>query len=234
LKHLSKTSCAAFSPDGRQLATASSDKTARIWDVATGHPITPPLKHRFPVNQVVFSPDGKFVLTGSGAGQSTENSGGYDGEACLWDASSGELAAPPFKCESTARSISFSPDGRRILVADRAGMARIWTLPTSDKPAGDLIKMAQILSGQHIEPDAGPEPMEAAALEADFQKMLARYPDEFAFTTSGGAAWRERQAASSEWDGDWYAARFHLDRLILAHPDDPELRPAPGPGPGRT
>jgi WD40 repeat protein len=29
---------ASFSPDGRRLVTASLDKTARIWDTATGAP----------------------------------------------------------------------------------------------------------------------------------------------------------------------------------------------------
>ena len=35
---------AAFSPDGKRIVTASSDKTARIWDAATGQPIGEPLR----------------------------------------------------------------------------------------------------------------------------------------------------------------------------------------------
>ena len=35
---------AAFSPDGKRIVTASSDKTARLWDAATGKPIGEPLK----------------------------------------------------------------------------------------------------------------------------------------------------------------------------------------------
>ena len=40
---------AAYSPDGSRLATASEDRTARIWDATTGAPITPPLQHRHQV-----------------------------------------------------------------------------------------------------------------------------------------------------------------------------------------
>ena len=35
---------AAFSPDGKRIVTASSDKTARVWDAETGKPIGEPLK----------------------------------------------------------------------------------------------------------------------------------------------------------------------------------------------
>ena len=35
---------AAFSPDGKRIVTASEDKTARMWDAASGKPIGQPLK----------------------------------------------------------------------------------------------------------------------------------------------------------------------------------------------
>ncbi len=64
----------AFSPDGKTVLTGSADKTARLWDAATGQPIGPPLPHRDAVQAVAFSPDGKTVLTGSD-----------DRTARLWD-----------------------------------------------------------------------------------------------------------------------------------------------------
>ena len=74
----------AFSPDGKAVLTGSEDKTARLWDAATGRPIGEPLTAPGRVRAVAFSPDGKTVLTGSG-----------DKTARLWDAATGRPIGEP-------------------------------------------------------------------------------------------------------------------------------------------
>jgi WD40 repeat protein len=56
----------AFSLDGKQVVSGSDDKTVRLWDVATGRQVLPPLEdHISSVSSVAFSPDGKQVVSGS-------------------------------------------------------------------------------------------------------------------------------------------------------------------------
>jgi tetratricopeptide (TPR) repeat protein len=55
----------AFSPDGRRVVTASDDRTARVWDTATGQPLSTPLKHEGGVLHAAFSPDGRRIVTAS-------------------------------------------------------------------------------------------------------------------------------------------------------------------------
>jgi WD40 repeat protein len=63
--HQNWVSAVAYSPDGKTVLSGSADKTARLWDVATGKPIDAPLQHQGEVYAVAYSPDGKAVLTGS-------------------------------------------------------------------------------------------------------------------------------------------------------------------------
>ena len=56
---------AQFSPDGQRVVTASWDKTARLWDAATGKEIGEPMKHEGTVDSAQFSPDGQRVVTAS-------------------------------------------------------------------------------------------------------------------------------------------------------------------------
>jgi WD40 repeat protein len=64
----------AFSLGGKYLATVSFDRTAPLWDVATGRQLRVFMGHRAEVNDVAFAPDGKSLFTASG-----------DFTARLWD-----------------------------------------------------------------------------------------------------------------------------------------------------
>ena len=61
-----------FSPDGKSLATASDDYTARVWDIANGTEIAN-VSHNDYVRDVAFSPNGKYIATAS-----------YDKTAKVW------------------------------------------------------------------------------------------------------------------------------------------------------
>jgi WD40 repeat protein len=59
----------AFSPDGKLLATASQDGTAKLWDAATGK-LKATLKGQYAFSIIAFTPDGKTVV--AGASESTK------------------------------------------------------------------------------------------------------------------------------------------------------------------
>ena len=45
MRHDAAVNSAQFSPDGQRVVTASGDKTAQLWDAASGKPIGEPMKH---------------------------------------------------------------------------------------------------------------------------------------------------------------------------------------------
>jgi WD40 repeat protein len=113
--HTGRVSSASYSPDGTRLVTASEDRSARIWEVASGA-LLATLEHAESIRSATFSPNGSQVLTLSA-----------DNQVWLWDASSGHRLATLSGHAGRVTSVAFSRDGRRVITASADGSAKIYS-----------------------------------------------------------------------------------------------------------
>jgi WD40 repeat protein/flagellar biosynthesis GTPase FlhF len=110
-----------FSPDNRLLAGAGDDGAVHVWDASTGAPLEALRHDGGPVWTVAFSSNGELLA-----------SGGADATARLWSVAGGlPLVAFDHPAGATRRgvfSVSFSPDGRRLLTVGGDRLARVFDI----------------------------------------------------------------------------------------------------------
>ncbi|MGH3934124.1 MAG: eIF2A-related protein [Pseudonocardiaceae bacterium] len=105
----------AWSPDGRRLATASSDQTVRIWDAHSGAELTALHGHDDRIWAVEWSPNGRWLATGSD-----------DRTTRIWDASSRTELATLSGHDNEVRAVAWAPNGQRLATGSRDRTVRIW------------------------------------------------------------------------------------------------------------
>jgi WD40 repeat protein len=119
--HTEAVSDCAYSPDGHYLATASTDRTVRIWDIQTGD-------LRFILRNsdqaqygCSFSRDGKWLVA---AGRQ---------QLQLWDVERGVRVRQIGQRDAPINAIAFHPDSRRLLSADDSGNIQMWDVTTGNR-----------------------------------------------------------------------------------------------------
>jgi WD40 repeat protein len=212
LNHTAGVLSVAFSGDSRRVATASADFTAIVWDSATGRQLVGLLKHENQVRSAAFSPDGQWIVTASA-----------DKTARVWDAQTGEPLTPPLRGLTSLAKAGFLADQSRIVtVADR-GSTQVWKLPVEQRPLSTLLSMVRLLSSGAAPAAAGTPAPPSESLETLWQRFRTYYAADFAASPAELTAWHEVEAQDSELQGQWFAAVFHLERLLLLQADDPSL-----------
>lgn len=75
--------CVQWHANCNYIATGSSDKTVRLWDVQNGECVRIFIGHRSMILSLAMSPDGRYMASGD-----------EDGTIMMWDLSSGRCVTP--------------------------------------------------------------------------------------------------------------------------------------------
>jgi WD40 repeat protein len=117
--HSHSVNSIAFSQDGLTLASASSDKNIKIWDVATGKTLKTLTGHDNSVTSIAFSPDGQKLVSAS-----------LDKTIKIWDVATGQLLKTLTGHDDSVTSIALSPDGQKLASASLDKTIKIWNFAT--------------------------------------------------------------------------------------------------------
>ena len=113
--HTNSINTLAFSPDGKRLASASGDKTARVWDVNTGENTLTLRGHTESVRGAAWSPDGGRLATASN-----------DNTARIWSAETGKEEAVLRGHDRELQCVDWSPDGKTVATGGKDRSIRLW------------------------------------------------------------------------------------------------------------
>lgn len=123
---------ARYSPDGTRIVTASTDKTVRIWDAATGKELMVLRGHEGVVRDAVYSPDGTKII-------SFDQQRG-PGTVRVWDAATGNQLLLLNPNNYRISDTFFSPDGKQILtMGENSSPEERFTVRLYNSATGELL-----------------------------------------------------------------------------------------------
>ena len=231
--HTADLTQVAFSPDGQRALTASKDQTAVLWNLTDGPKRArrvAVLRHGAYVNSAVFSARGDLILTSSG-----------EPKLRAWSAANGELLAR-FTPPSEVSHAGFAPDGNSIFAIGKISGTRTqaeatgpdqaapapalravrpvaWSFAPLQGSLQDVGRRGMLLAARRV----GEKSLEKADAEnlrktwgtekSEYNKLFAEEPEPRQYHLAA--------ADECEATKQWYAAAWHLTKLLELTADDP-------------
>lgn len=120
--HTNDVRAIAYSPDGEQLVSASTDRKVILWNAVDGSILHTMEGHNQPVLAVDYSPDGQFVASGDNGGA-----------VILWDAETGSRVFDLSGHSGSIQAVTFSPDSTQLATASTDGTVILWGVETGEQ-----------------------------------------------------------------------------------------------------
>ena len=112
--------CVKFHPNSLYLATGSSDRTCRLWDVQKGTCVRVFAGHSGAVSTVAISPDGRYLA-----------SAGEDAKVNLWDLGTSRLIKSMAGHSGRVHSLSFGAESTVLASGSEDCTVRVWDVQTA-------------------------------------------------------------------------------------------------------
>jgi WD40 repeat protein len=148
--HSKFVNAVVFSPDGHLVASASSDRTVRVWETATGQCRSVLEGHSGYISAVVFSPDGQLVASASG-----------DSTVRVWETATGQCRSVLEGHSDSVSAVVFSRDGQLVASASYDSTVRVWETATGrcryvlDDQPSPILRIAFLRDGRTLRTDKG-------------------------------------------------------------------------------
>jgi WD40 repeat protein len=223
LGHKASVNGLAFNKDGSWLVSAGSDGTVRQWFLADGAQRLVLDQPQQAVYALALHPDGRHLATVHPANVTADS-----WEVRVWDLETAHRTHVLRQHDKALTGLAYSPDGRRLFTVSLDRTLKIWdtvngqeilSLRGYDRSILDVACSADgrsvVTVGQAGEVRLWDAPMIQGRRWSGLD--VPRAPEQL-------LAWHRREAAAAEAEGQWYAAAWHLERLLAHEPDSATLR----------
>jgi WD40 repeat protein len=124
-RHTREVWRAVFSPDGRHIASGSSDRTVRVWDAITGEEVRVYRGHSHVVFSVAYSSDARIVSVSA-------DERIHDADLRIWDPATGDDQRVITSSGKFYINAVFTRDARHVIAGSSDGVIDIWDASTRE------------------------------------------------------------------------------------------------------